>query len=82
MQENVRHAVIRHDEAITFGHVEPLYDAGNLDKIDRSLFLRCNVECGFGGRFGPHIARLHPSLLLGLAATCRISSRAADPIRH
>jgi hypothetical protein len=35
MKENVRHAVVRHDEAETFRHVEPLDATAHLDKFER-----------------------------------------------
>ncbi len=34
MQQNVLHAVVRHDEAETLGDVEPLDDTGDFDEID------------------------------------------------
>jgi hypothetical protein len=31
VQENVGAAIVRHDEAVALGHIEPLDDAGELD---------------------------------------------------
>jgi len=55
MEQNVLRPVIGHHEAVTLRHIEPLDDAGNLDKIDRSLFLQWHVGRDFGSRFGPHM---------------------------
>ena len=33
MQQDVRQAVVRHDEAIALGDIEPLDDAGELDDL-------------------------------------------------
>jgi len=38
VQQHVGHAVIRHDEAVTFGDVEPLDEAGDLDQPHRRFF--------------------------------------------
>ena len=35
VQQHVLHAVVGNDEAEPLGHVEPFYDTGNLNQIDR-----------------------------------------------
>jgi hypothetical protein len=45
VQQNIRHAVIRHDEAETFGDIKPFDDAAELDE----------VFCGFVGAVVPDV---------------------------
>ena len=40
VEEHVRHAVVRHDEAEALGHVEPLDAAADLDELERTLSRR------------------------------------------
>jgi hypothetical protein len=40
MKQNIRHSIVRHDEPITLGCIEPLYLPGNDDNIDTGLFGR------------------------------------------
>ncbi len=43
MQEDVGHAVIRHDEAVTLGNIEPFDDAGHLNDMSRRLIAEIDV---------------------------------------
>ena len=40
VQQDIRHAVVRHDEAESLRHIEPLDDTGKLDEICRRCLVR------------------------------------------
>ena len=44
VQENVSHAVIRNDEAITLGNVEPFDNARNLYELSGCLVAKIDVQ--------------------------------------